>query len=212
MFLRVEREATGRDQAEVFHAAVRRSVRPMLAGSLLFSSAAALAATLIVAVGEHFGGSPRRPFLTEWLDTAGWGAAMWLGLMAVLVSGYFVAQRVAARRVRTVASVEASWDTAVVAWGLAEGELDAAFLRVEPGRVWVVEAGSIGLEAGATEGPRSVRGVEAGPGELRLEGSGSMLVRAAEIDGRDSDRIARMVGRVVAVGELPSEVERLMTG
>ncbi|XVJ60653.1 MAG: hypothetical protein HEQ23_15170 [Tepidisphaera sp.] len=218
MFQRYERPATPEEIAG-FRGRVRLvPTAAMVAGSLLFSLSAAGAISLVLALVRWTESVlvPKPNFLSVWIGLLAWYASIGLvGGMALafgmaLADGYWRRQRTPRRVTETVATA----DLAVVVWGLAEGELDALFLRVEPDLAWVVEATDFVLTPGDTTIPERTRKVVSEHGIIVMhECSGSRCsIRAVDAEQELTETVERLLDRVVPIAELPESIRRALVG
>lgn len=218
MFQRYERPATPEEIAG-FRGRVRLvPTAAMVAGSLLFSLSAAGAISLVLALvrwGESVA-APKPTFLSVWLAALAWCAPIGVlgGVMLAFgiasADGHWRRRHIPRRVTETVATA----DLAVVVWGLAEGELDALFLKVVPDQAWVVEAGDFALTPGDTTIPERTRRVVSEHGIIvKHECSGSRRsLRAVDADQDLTETVERLLDRMVPIAELPESIRRALLG
>lgn len=218
MFQRHDRPAT---PEEISGFTARVSLVPtaaMVAGSLLFSLSAAGAISLVLALARwtESVAVPKPTFLAVWLVALAWCVpvgvlgALVLAFSAASADGNWRRRRTPRRVTETVATA----DLAVVVWGLAEGELDALFLRVEPDQAWVVEASDFVLTPADTTIPERIRRVVSERGFIVMhECSGSRRsLRAVDADQELTETVERLLDRVVPIAELPDPIRRALIG
>jgi hypothetical protein len=190
----------------------------MVAGSLLFSLSAAGAISLVLALARwtESVAVPKPTFLAVWLAALAWCVpagvlgALVLAFSAASADGHWRRRRTPRRVTETVATA----DLAVVVWGLAEGELDALFLRVEPDQAWVVEASDFVLTPADTTIPERIRRVVSERGFIVMhECSGSRRsLRTVDADQELTETVERLLDRVVPIAELPDPIRRALIG
>lgn len=102
--------------------------------------------------------------MTAWpfaMRTFGITAAI-LGALTVMLFAY--GRRSGRTRGRgapmTTVETRATWESAVVIWGLMDGELDVLVLRVEPDTAWITNASTLSLKPGATDCPGGIRDIK----------------------------------------------------